>query len=1770
MKTTNRNSLFTLALSWCHILLWIRGLPNGNAKEEDHSVIAWLKDQPGGFFQSSKMEYRHGGIYATDFISKGELLVVVPTNALFHGGTVGLEDGTGSSNNESTIDMDRYYQNSPPNCKTAWLLAQEYQKVKTTKTRSNTGDNAASHNKNSDTSRSSLFGPYVHFLMQEFDHEFLPLNWSPQAIELIQNVIVGKRLEPQDFGRFLEEEEYQKEEDKNRPPPVGLLYQQHCPQVLHRHRRKRMEEHKKSINNGNKEMVDGDENYELSEAFLKDLDAAFRIVIARGWGDVLVPVHDMFNHRNSGVGTNRTGCHNDWHNVDRALSPESSDRAEVDEEHRIIALRDIRPGEQLHNSYSQCHDVTCPLSLRNVYLTPQIFHDYGFVEQYPQRWSFEIPDEPFVDERPQVVFELDQINDNPNSLKLSWLRGTTRIPTGPRQRNVLFSHWQRLEQLYPIVKDRTEEMLAMLPSSASTSQHAQTQHEVKTIWEYYRALTTAFRYAVLAANHAASMDNSTNKKDKYSYYVEDNEEETKLESLLTSLRASLDDHCRASSQGMASDDSLSASCQASSKSMDNTINSLTQDDASPSTATPLVQGSRDTQAVDKEDTSMSASQLRTEESADGLERQSSLFERSYDPLDDRQDTLDYQFLMTDTNCNWEGYDWAPTKTSDYSSSRMSRMQFDHHYNPELHKWNSCLQINEWLQSCTSFRPHYHEIVVHYPALYVQDLRRVLFLGGGDIMILHEILKYPNLELVLGMELDPQVLRSSFRNTGIQPKFEHPAVHWAFGDATKSLLMIPKSWYGTFDLVVVDLQNFVFDTILVTPEMTIMDFVAQMVSPNGVIARNDDFVRRRGNMKYAKYVVEVELHDVPRLCKQSLTMASNGIDFLQTTVPTKNSTKTDDFLFFDPVNRHTSKSWTNYRNHHSEVDLHEPVTQSSEQSSVRTTEQSSPNGILFTLEVENATVPLGISTLVQAKIRHALLNLRISLEMTEDSWGPLVRVNRFRKQSGDSALVIVLPEAGYVTARLFPKHNYCAYDILLWNHFEDQYKTLHTLVEAVGGQWAKNSISTSFYSSVAIAPYGIKAIEDKLSTTGENPNPASPPTANLLEEDWQSNVLVEMTERLGRPRSRVTDLSVWVVMCGKTTEPCHSFEALRIAAEESGRPTHVVPLWACTDLSPAEKPEFERNNSSKREELDLEIMATCELHTRKFLTAATTIEVNTNNVIVEENPSDHNTRHPKITAVVIDEETPRGMGQVLHKILNNTRTRHQLCGTEFVIIERITDSSSTESTDNDSSTSSWASVLLERVRTEMIQFNPVFHTEALFTPDGSVDMESRMTLGILSSGNKEFYGDLSTALSHIRRNSSLTTEVLDSKAGVARYLPDFTLSTEVTTSDFDTTDAKVQWNSQLPIGHQSLYQFEIQMPLPPLAVNDYVLCNDIEHVWYGLWYNGKVTAVNTDGTYSVVYGMNRKRVLPRRMIRKLQLDPTTEYKFADRILLHKQNFGVHDDVWFQASVTEKIKDGESRQDGDDVKYKVQILSDEHGEQIASPSDMIYQMEQPDANAHSEITLDKLDTLMRETIIPSAFAARNDAYGVNAKLRRLEHLIENGNISDTLDKLDSNDDMDHGTDDGHLHHLLKNYHVTKVGDGYILSYLWSPVESLIVVWDGRTRLDVNLFSTHGKPEDDFRKRLERSFLETFDFLTTTMLHEQPRGIGRIVNTDQEKESFWFGQLEEYRDFVLKETEKNNGIVPHVASLKFPFGRSLEVEGARQKTVKQQRASAFMERL
>ncbi len=123
------------------------------------------------------------------------------------------------------------------------------------------------------------------------------------------------------------------------------------------------------------------------------------------------------------------------------------------------------------------------------------------------------------------------------------------------------------------------------------------------------------------------------------------------------------------------------------------------------------------------------------------------------------------------------------------------------------KTGYALFLNGNLQFNSFDEYRYHEALVH-PAFasYTGEAKRVLVLGGGDGLALREILKYPTVDFIQLVDLDPEMTRVSYNVPALgelnKHSFDDPRVHVTNADAFV--------WMDTptepFDVVIIDFPD----------------------------------------------------------------------------------------------------------------------------------------------------------------------------------------------------------------------------------------------------------------------------------------------------------------------------------------------------------------------------------------------------------------------------------------------------------------------------------------------------------------------------------------------------------------------------------------------------------------------------------------------------------------------------------------------------------------------------------------------------------------------------------------------------------------------------------------------------------------------------------------------------------------------------------------------------------------------------------------------------
>lgn len=121
-----------------------------------------------------------------------------------------------------------------------------------------------------------------------------------------------------------------------------------------------------------------------------------------------------------------------------------------------------------------------------------------------------------------------------------------------------------------------------------------------------------------------------------------------------------------------------------------------------------------------------------------------------------------------------------------------------------HKKNLCLYLDNLQQVCTNNEKYYHEYLVHYPAaFYKKKIKKVLILGGGDLMTLREVMKYKTIDQVDMLEIDSNVIDISIKYFKTNPYSNDDRVNIIIGDAFSNINMLNNSYY---DLILFDITE----------------------------------------------------------------------------------------------------------------------------------------------------------------------------------------------------------------------------------------------------------------------------------------------------------------------------------------------------------------------------------------------------------------------------------------------------------------------------------------------------------------------------------------------------------------------------------------------------------------------------------------------------------------------------------------------------------------------------------------------------------------------------------------------------------------------------------------------------------------------------------------------------------------------------------------------------------------------------------------------------
>jgi len=1255
---------------------------------------------------------------------------------------------------------------------------------------------------------------------------------------------------------------------------------------------------------------------------------AYDHVLSRSWENVMMPLYDSIPHRNG----------KKWRNCEA-----TSTHNKMDSNVTVYAYRTIEADEELYISYNDCLDKDC-YDLFDTYGTQHLLMDYGFVEEYPQRWIFHIDN--LEQDTETIVFELieDQEEDDLVVLKVHW---HTNVRPDLQMINFMLNQLKRLRTLDTYIMENSLKLYS--------------EHERTVITKFYNSMKIALQHAIWDV-------------------------------------------------------------------MDEDDDDVSDDEQGGKEICDVSQGKK---------SCISAAYVY--DTLDSIATESDMSEEPF---------ICHRSAMV---IGGRGY-----KNLDVVTSQYQEIAFK--YNQRLD--DTCMWLSGWAQTCTSFR-QYHEALVHYPATFVKEVKRVAFIGGGDNMIVHEILKYSStLELVIGMELDQQVLRSSFKNLGTIPYFDDYRVQWWFGDATKSLLMLPSEYFGTFDLLFVDLQTFVADALKVTPDLSVMDTLKLLLKPEGIIAKNEDFPNRQVT-DFATYTVDLEYCDLPALCRQSITIGSNGLDLLQA----KHYNHNVDTIYLKKSLTENGRfnEWFGFRNNiirNESTTTIDNNTSTSKEEKFTLDEQkqkedtnskddeekdegkalaasSQKYGVFLVIEAEDLDVTIissydvALNTIQQALESHGMV-------MMDDV--------STTSEGGDNSSwydgVIIFQE-GYIAVRKRSSSSYVAMDLVLWDKIDEMDALKASLLTNLGGNYKEASSYRFVIGGMAGAskdPYAWQLVKQEIQTcddgnddencsSGNNSNVDDDTTTSkeTMEESDIELIYTAIVQKLVPQKEE--ELSTILVLCGNNEEKmkCSSLEALQKAKAET-----IIPIFTCPNINKKEESSAIATN----------LLLACEIETMQHLRKS---------LLSKEGK--------KINAIWLDPSAVRPMAQILLKLLKTKIGRMELIQEEKYIVVVVTQHQQVK-------VEKWRKIFLERFRTDVTPFfEPAKEAHITVSSSSEEKDATTMELGIYSSGDKMFYLNLVNMVKTIdntrdKKQTKIKTSVENVSSGYANYVPGFAPKF-FNNAAYDKTRASKQWLSQSPTGIQIVFQFELTAPEIPLNVGDKVLYRYYDEVWVGQWIDATIQGVNAQhNTYDLLDARNKKRRnIGRSFLRPVENDAFTTYKIGERILVRSSN--KH--IWSQGIL--------SRSQGGDT-FQVRVFDGDGTTANNVPrKDLISQFEGVLEKDLPSLSCDQLEQLLKLSLKKSS--------GIKEEVITTQKTI--------------------GTSGCVL--------VTFFGDE-------KGNNTIILSWDGSKHFDINYYSQGKEDGSKVVNSIEDVFLTEIPYLTRKARDVQPRGYGRVVNfaSEIDEDPYW----------------------------------------------------------
>ncbi|MEZ4990963.1 MAG: polyamine aminopropyltransferase [Saprospiraceae bacterium] len=117
-----------------------------------------------------------------------------------------------------------------------------------------------------------------------------------------------------------------------------------------------------------------------------------------------------------------------------------------------------------------------------------------------------------------------------------------------------------------------------------------------------------------------------------------------------------------------------------------------------------------------------------------------------------------------------------------------------------------LYINRVIQFSSTDEYRYHEPLVHLAMSRVRVRKKVLILGGGEALTAREVLKYPDVEQVFIVDIDPEMFRMARENEQLREINQNSLFDPRVTTVSEDAFVFLRQYEDRFDLIISDLPD----------------------------------------------------------------------------------------------------------------------------------------------------------------------------------------------------------------------------------------------------------------------------------------------------------------------------------------------------------------------------------------------------------------------------------------------------------------------------------------------------------------------------------------------------------------------------------------------------------------------------------------------------------------------------------------------------------------------------------------------------------------------------------------------------------------------------------------------------------------------------------------------------------------------------------------------------------------------------------------------------